>query len=71
MRQAKKKVILDACQLSFNGKTDLEIADILGTAVSGVSRWRKSQLWQDFEQELIDAHKRSLLEAQPTTLSEG
>ena len=71
MRQAKKKLILDACKLSFDGKSDSEVAKELDVHVSAVSRWRKHPIWQGFEGELIDAHKQSLLEVQPTTLSEG
>ena len=62
MRRSNTKAILTACEMSFNGKTDTEIATILGTSVSNVSRWRKHAMWQEFEQELIIAHKQSLLE---------
>lgn len=71
MRQAKKKLILEACKLSFEGKTDTEAAKILGVNVSALWRWRKTTLWQEFEDELIDAHKQSLIGAQSRTLSEG
>ena len=63
MRRSNTKTILTACKMSFNGKTDTEIASNLGTHVSAVSRWRKSPVWVEFEQELISAHKESLLEA--------
>ena len=63
MRRSNTKTILTACEMSFAGKTDNEIAAILKTSVSNVSRWRKNEIWQEFEQELIAAHKESLLEA--------
>ena len=63
MRRSKTKTILTACEMSFAGNTDTEIASDLGTSVSAVSRWRKNAMWIEFEQELITAHKRSLLEA--------
>ena len=63
MRRSKTKVILTACEMSFAGNTDTEIAADLGASVSAVSRWRKHEIWQEFEQELITAHKRSLLES--------
>ena len=63
MRRSKTKTILTACEMSFAGNTDSEIATDLGTSVSAVSRWRKNEVWQNFEQELISAHKASLLEA--------
>ena len=73
MRRSNTKTILTACEMSFAGKTDTEIATRLKTSVSNVSRWRKSPIWVEFEQELISAHKESLLEAHrlETTLEEG
>lgn len=62
MRRSNTKMILTACEMCFAGKTDAEIATLLGTSVSNVSRWRKNPLWVEFEQELITAHKESLLE---------
>ena len=63
MRRLNAKMILTACEMSFNGKTDSEIAVLLETSVSNVSRWRKSEVWKEFEQELIADHKQSLIEA--------
>ena len=63
MRRSNTKTILTACEMSFAGNTDNEIATDLGTSVSAVSRWRKREIWQEFEQELIAAHKALLLEA--------
>ena len=62
MRRSNTKTILTACEMSFAGNTDSEIAADLGASVSAVSRWRKNEVWQEFEQELISAHKASLLE---------
>ena len=69
MRRTSTKLLLEACKLSFEGNTDAEIASRLQTSVSNVSRWRKKTIWQEFEQELIDAHKQSLLSAQSVTLA--
>ena len=63
MRRSNTKTILTACEMSFAGNTDTEIASDLGTSVSAVSRWRKNEVWQEFEQELISVHKESLLES--------
>ena len=63
MRRSNTKTILTACEMSFSGKADNEIAADLGTSVSNVSRWRRSPIWVEFEQELISVHKESLLEA--------
>ncbi len=71
MRRSNTKMILTACEMSFAGKTDNEIATLLETSVSNVSRWRKNSLWIEFEQELISTHKESLLEAHRTTLEDS
>ena len=63
MRRLNTKTILTACEMSFAGNTDNEIAADLGASVSAVSRWRKHEIWREFEEELITAHKQSLLEA--------
>ena len=70
MRRLNTKTILTACEMSFNGKTDHEIASDLGASVSAVSRWRKHEIWQEFEAELILVHKQSLLEAHRSTTLE-
>ena len=62
MRRSNTKTILTACEMSFAGNTDTEIAADLGASVSAVSRWRKHEIWREFEEELISAHKESLLE---------
>ena len=72
MRRSNTKMILTACEMSFSGKTDAEVAALLDTSVSAVSRWRKHEIWKEFEQELITTHKETLLEAhRNATLSEG
>ena len=71
MRHSNTKTILTACEMSFAGNTDTEIATDLGTSVSAVSRWRKNKIWQEFEQELIAAHKALLLEAHRVTLEDS
>ena len=70
MRRSNTKAILTACEMSFTGKTDNEIAADLGTSVSAVSRWRKHPMWIEFEQELIATHKQSLLETHRSTTLE-
>ncbi len=67
MRRSNTKAMLTACEMSFNGKTDNEIATDLGTSVSAISRWRKNEIWIEFEQELITTHKQSLLETHRST----
>ena len=62
MRRSNTKTILTACEMFFAGKFDNEIATVLGTSVSNVSQWRKSPIWIEFEEELVTAHKQTLLE---------
>lgn len=54
------KQVLRACQMSFNGKGNREIAVELGYTETTVSNWRKLEIWQNFEAELIDAYKQQL-----------
>ncbi|MDE0397752.1 MAG: hypothetical protein OXL96_08125 [Candidatus Poribacteria bacterium] len=55
------KQILTACQMSFEGVANREIADKLGATETTISNWRKLEIWQEFEAELIDAYKQRLL----------
>ena len=61
MRNTSTKLILSACKMSFDGKTSDEIANGLGIHVSVITRYRKTEIWQEFEQELVNAHKELLL----------
>ena len=58
------KQVLIACQMSFEGKGNREIAAELGLTEPTVSSWRKLEIWQEFEAELIDAYKRQLISHQ-------
>ena len=72
MRPARTKTILTACEMAFNGKTNNEIAAELDIHVSAVSRWRKNAIWKEFTEELIAAHKQSLLKGhKSTSLEDG
>ena len=50
-----------ACQMSFDGKSNREIANEFGFTETTVSNWRKLEIWQEFEAELIDAYKQQAL----------
>ena len=58
MRRSKTKTILTACEMSFAGNTDSEIASDLGTSVSAVSRWRKNEVWQSLNRNSSQRTKR-------------
>ena len=60
-RRVSKKQLLMACQMSFDGKSNREIANELGFTEATVSGWRKSEIWKDFEAELIKAYKEQAL----------
>ena len=47
--------------MSFEGVGNREIAAALGSTEATVSNWRKLEIWQEFEAELIDAYKQQLL----------
>ena len=61
MRSTSKGTILTACEMSFKGVSNSEIAAHFNATDSTVSRWRKLQVWIDFENELVAAYKSAAL----------
>ena len=68
-RRVSKKQLLIACRMSFEGKGNREIAKELGFTETTVSGWRKLEIWQEFEAELVDAYKQEALSLQSITPS--
>ena len=68
-KRVSTKQILIACQMSFEGKGNREIASELGFTETTVSNWRKLEIWQEFEAELIDAYKQQALNLESATPS--
>lgn len=68
-RRVSTKQLLIACQMSFEGKSNREIASALGFTETTVSNWRKLEIWQEFEAELIDAYKQQALNLENATPS--
>ena len=68
-RRVSPKQLLIACQMSFDGKSNREIAATLGFTETTVSNWRKLEIWQEFEAELIDAYKQQALNLDSVTPS--
>lgn len=64
MRYRDSVYVLKACQMSFNGMKNYDIAKQLGVAPSDVSRWRKLPLWKEFHEELLEVERKALLDAQ-------
>ena len=58
-----------ACQMSFDGKSNREIATTLGFTEATVSNWRRLEIWKEFEAELIDAFKKQALSLESETPS--
>ena len=48
------KKICEACRLHFYGDSLTDIAVLLGVAQTTLTRWKKTQIWKDFEDKLID-----------------
>ena len=57
MRRSNTKTILTACEMSFAGNTDTEIATDLGTSVSAVSRWRKNEIGKSLNRNSLQRTK--------------
>ena len=68
-KRTSTKEILMACQMSFEGLGNREIGQIIGVTEATVSNWRKLEIWQDFETELIDAYKQQVLTSDLATPS--
>ena len=66
-KRVSTKHVLIACQMSFDGKSNREIANTLGFTETTVSNWRKLEIWQEFEAELIDAYKQQVLSLESAT----
>ena len=60
-KKMSPKQILMACQMSFDGKSNTEIAKQFDVKDVTVSNWRKLEIWQEFEAELVDAYKQHLM----------
>ena len=68
-KRVSVKQLLIACQMSFEGNSNREIADRLGFTETTVSNWRKLEVWQEFEAELIKAYKEQVLNLESTVPS--
>ena len=68
-KRVSTKQLLIACQMSFDGKGNREIASKLGFTEATVSNWRKREIWKEFEAELIDAYKQQALNLERGTPS--
>ena len=60
-KRMSTKQILMACQMSFDGMSNGEIAKRFEVTDATVSNWRKLEIWQEFEAELIKAYKQQAL----------
>lgn len=68
-KRVSAKQLLIACRMSFDGKSNREIANALDFSETTISNWRKSEVWQEFEAELIDAYKQQALNLESVTPS--
>lgn len=68
-KRVSQKQILMACQMSFNGESNGEIAKTLGVTDVTISNWRQLELWKEFEAELVDAYKQQVLKTDFATPS--
>ena len=67
-KRVSTKQVLMACQMSFDGKGSRNCSE-LGFTETTVSNWRKLEIWQEFEAELIDAYKQQVLSLESVTPS--
>lgn len=55
MEKLNPKQIIKACRLSFQGDSDEKVAKKVKVHKSTIIRWRKLELWQKMEQQLLEA----------------
>lgn len=53
-RVKNQKKIIEACRLHFKGETFGDIAILMDVNPATLSRWRKTQIWKDYEAKLIE-----------------
>ena len=53
-RVLQTQKICEACRLHFYGETLTDIAILLDINPCTLTRWRKTNIWKDFEAKLID-----------------
>ena len=53
-RHLNRKKICEACRLNFQGEPVANIAILLDVKPNTIGRWRKTQIWKDFEDKLVD-----------------
>ena len=64
MKRLDLKQVLEACKLSFNGMTSVEIAKKLKVNPNTISRWRKLTLWKEMERKFIEAEMKKILKVE-------
>ena len=62
LKMRNSRLLLKACRLSFDGKTDEEIAAVFDVHWRTIANWRRRKLWKDFHAELISAEKKALIQ---------
>ena len=60
-KRISQKQLLHACRMSFEGVSNRDIALMFDVTETTVSNWRRLEIWQNFEAELIDAYKQQVL----------
>lgn len=67
-KRLNPKLICQACRLNFYGDELKDIAVLIDVAPSTLTRWRKTQIWQDYEAKLIEEwHQQQHAEANTQT----
>ena len=62
-----KKKIRHACLLHWHGDLLKDIAILLDVNPNTLTRWRKTQIWQDYEAELLEQYEQAHAAAKTQT----
>ena len=60
-RTFSPKVILTACEMVYQGASHVKVGEKLGVSKRTLVQWKKTELWREFERELIAATKAEIL----------
>ena len=58
------KKIIEACRLHFYGDELKDIAVLMDVSPGTLTRWKKTDIWKDFEAKLIDEWNQQQNEAE-------
>ena len=66
-KRLNPKKIRHACRLHFNGESLGDIAILLDVNRCTLTKWRKTDIWQDYYAQLLEQYEQAQRSAEPQT----